>query len=161
MLSINWTMVMVMLNFLILLYLMAAFLYKPMMKFLDERGEKIKKDLADAERNRLESEEMLHKREEQLKTTRQEARQIIDEAESRAKGVAERIIKEGEMMRANILSEAEEQKKVLIEKAKEDLTKELMELSAGLASKMIMASIDKYDQEKIVTEYLSKWDKNA
>lgn len=72
-------------NFLILLFILKRFVYKPMLAFLDERAGKIESGLqnADAATKRLEEAEKEHK--ELLTKAQAEARGIVEEALAAAK----------------------------------------------------------------------------
>ena len=67
-------------SFSILLFLISKFLYKPVVKLLDERAEKIKKGLDDAETASKNAENAAEKIEEELAKARQEGKKLIESA---------------------------------------------------------------------------------
>ncbi len=157
MMSLNWTMVLTIINFLILMYILYVFLYKPLLEFLDKRAEKIRNDLETAEKSRIEAEELLKKREEQLREARLEAKKIIEDAEVKAREQAKKILEDAENLKSSILKEAEEQKEHIINEAKKELIKEVISLSTFIAEKLIKENLENINQEKIIKEYLEKW----
>ena len=67
-------------SFAILVFLLTRFLYKPVVKLLDERAEKIKKGLSDAESASKGAEEAASKIEEELSQARLEGKKLIEAA---------------------------------------------------------------------------------
>ena len=68
MISINGTLLFQFLNFFVLVAILAKFAYKPMLKVLEERRNKISSDLNDAEQSRLAAEKLKADYEQQLQT---------------------------------------------------------------------------------------------
>ena len=67
-------------SFAILVFLLTRFLYKPVVKLLDERAEKIKKGLSDAETASKGAEEAASKIEEELSQARLEGKKLVEAA---------------------------------------------------------------------------------
>ena len=80
MVNVNWTIVAQILNFVILLWVLAKFAYKPLIKAMENRRNRIIKDLDTAEQTRLDAEALKAQYTEQLSNARQEATQIVDKA---------------------------------------------------------------------------------
>ena len=66
-----------MLNFFILVWILARFAYKPLVSMMQERKERIAKDLADAQAARNEAEQFKADYAAQIANARQEAQQIV------------------------------------------------------------------------------------
>ena len=69
-----------MLNFFILVWLLARFAYKPLLAMMTERKERIAKDLEAAEKARVEAEGFKADYAAQIAKARQEAQQIVEKA---------------------------------------------------------------------------------
>lgn len=67
-------------NFLILLFLLKKFLYRPILKILDERKKKIAESIINAEQIKQELLEIQGEREKKLQQAAKEAKKIIEEA---------------------------------------------------------------------------------
>lgn len=91
------------LNFGVLFFILAKFLFRPIMKILDERSEKIREGLALTEKNReaeerieKKSKEILGKAEKQsakiIETARTESKQLGKELIQTAKAEAEKVV---------------------------------------------------------------------
>lgn len=93
-------------NFLILLYILKRFLYKPILKVLDERKKKVEESLKKTEEierrlNELSLEEekrilrAVSEGEKIIKQAKDAGVQLIEEAKLKADGLAEKIVQEG------------------------------------------------------------------
>ena len=80
MVSINATLIAQILNFIVLLWVLAKFAYKPLIKAMDDRRNRIINDLDTAEQTRLDAEALKAQYVEQLANARQEATDIVDKA---------------------------------------------------------------------------------
>ena len=114
-------------NFLIIFFVLKKYLYKPVLKLLDERKNKIVKGLKDAEESTKLLEQTLQKEEKILKDAQSKARELIEEAK-----------KQNEQMLKN--SEEETNKKInkMLKDAREQITYE-----TGLAEKRLETNISK------------------
>lgn len=113
------------LNFLVLMWLLKRFLYKPILNAITAREKHIADRLADA----LEKEAQAQKEQDEFKKKResfekQEA-QLLSEAKTEASAI-----------RANLLKKAEHDTEALRSKKKEALQKELDDLSADILKQM-------------------------
>jgi len=113
MLSFNFTSVLQIMNFIILMVLLTKFLYKPFLNMMDERKNKVATDLSKAEELRKDAEVYRKEMHKELEQAREEARQIIEAASERAK-----VFEEEQKNRAK--SEAMK----IIEDAKREIEKE-------------------------------------
>ena len=107
-LGINWSvMIAQIVNFAILLFILGRFVYKPVMRMLDERREGI----ADAARREKQIAEklsgMASEREKLLAEARAESQRIIDEAKSGGETVQKRLLGEAQAEIARLRLEAE------------------------------------------------------
>src|ERR687886_164964 len=100
-------------NFLILLFLLQRFAYRPLLRIMDERSTRIRSDLDEARRLREEGERDRETYRSQLSRARDEARSILEEAN----GVAGRI-------RTQALTDAEAQNTALLQRARDEIERE-------------------------------------
>ena len=132
-----------MVNFTIVLLVLYKFAYKPILKILNDRTEKIDKGLKDAENAARKMEEMTEKEKEILGEAKKEAQKIITEAEKVGTKNKEEIIIESNKQAEKILVDAE--KKIESEK-----TKMFTEVKAEVAD-LIVAATGKIINEKLDT----------
>ena len=79
-------------SFLILLFVLSKLLYKPVIKMLDERAERIKTSLSAAEKANEDAALSAEKIEKELISARQEGQKIIDQAKKLSEESAELLI---------------------------------------------------------------------
>ena len=85
MIDINATLIAQMLNFLVLVVLLRIFAYKPIVKMLKEREERIAGSIKKADDDAAAAEATLKQYQEQLAGARVKAQEIIDKAEKRTR----------------------------------------------------------------------------
>ena len=93
-------------NFILLVLLLYRLLYKPVRTFLDNRTAEIEGQIKRAQENEAASIALRQQLEEQVKDSRQQARQFLDEATKRA-----------EALQAEMLQEAREEAAAIIRRA--------------------------------------------
>ena len=128
-------------NFSIVLWVLYKFAYKPILKTLNDRTERIEKGLKDSEEASVKLTEMMEKEKEILTKAKKEAQEIIKKSEGEAKKNAE-----------DILEQAKEQNKKMIDVAKESIEQEKRKILAEAKSEiagLVMAATEKVIGEKI------------
>ncbi len=73
------------LSFLLVFFFLQHFVYPPMRKILDERRKTIEFSLEESQKNRIEAKKLFDQAEDQLKGVRQDAQQILSDAQRRGK----------------------------------------------------------------------------
>ncbi|MEW6584130.1 MAG: F0F1 ATP synthase subunit B [Nitrospirota bacterium] len=131
MLDINWTFFAMLINFLVLLFILNAILFQPLLKIFQERESKVKGDL-DTAKN------MNTKREENIAGLNRE----LADARSKAKTTFETLRTEGAQNQKEVLSSAESEAVSILEKAKAEIKTE-----AEKARQALRADVDKFSDE--------------
>jgi len=128
-------------NFAVLVLVLWRFGYKPILKFLDERKEKIEQGVLDAKKAMAKLEEISDKEKEIIKRAKKEALIILEKAR-----------KQGDKNRKEIIDEAKEEIGQIIneEKAKIQVEKgeTLKEIKREIAD-LVIKSVEKVLEEKI------------
>ena len=156
MVDINWTLAAQIVNFLILLAIVSWFGYKPIMKAMEERQNRIANDLKNAEDIREEALKVKKEYERQLAEARGEAQTIIDKANKTAKEAYEQMLAQAREEQENIFKTA----KMQIEREKAnallEVRSEVVSLSMQLASKVVEKKIDAETDQKLINEFLDE-----
>ena len=160
MITINSTLIAQILNFLILVFILKKLAYKPVVRMLKARQDRIQESLDKADAEAAEADKTLAEYKAQLASTRIKAQEIIDNANKRAQQEREDSIQqtkhEIERMRTAAKAEIARDR----ERAQEQIKSEIVTLSLLAASKVIGAQIDEKSNEKIVTDFVEKLDKD-
>ncbi len=154
MVDLNITMLWEVVNFLVLMYLLKRFLYKPVTEMLDSRRQKIKGDLEQARRQKEEAHRLKEQHQRELNEARQKAQQIIDEAEDRGEERAQEIIAEAqdeaERIKERNLAEIEQAR----QEAADELRREVASISMMVASKFLREKLDEEEHEELIQQYI-------
>lgn len=128
-------------NFLVLLFILRRYAYRPMLEFLEKRSDRIEQGLKDAEAAQSKLAQMEAKEKETLALARDEARAIVNAAETSAKKRdAERLV-ETEAKTKRFLEEA-------VIKIEEEKQRALSEAKQEIAS-VVALSVEKILKEKV------------
>ena len=135
-------------SFAILVFLLTRFLYKPVVKLLDERAEKIKKGLSDAE--------TASKGEEELSQARLEGKKLVEAAREASNQLRE---DEKEKIAVEISQMMEKAKKEINserDSAILELKNRFGELVVDAAGKVIEKEIDEKSHSELITKALEE-----
>lgn len=135
MLNLNWNIIWIFVNIIILFLLLRIFLYKPVMKILDKRAASIKKSLDDAEDAKKDAAELKAKYASELKDAGARADAIIKEATDNAKVQREKIIDKAKNDADNIIKSAEKQIELDREQAMKEMRSEIADIALRAAHK--------------------------
>ena len=143
-------------NFAILLFILKRFLYKPILKVLEERKNKIATSMKQSEQIQKKFEEMEIKQQEILDNARKESTQIVDEAKSEAKTLSSQIQTEASNQADQTLKRVQEtldhEKQKMVSEAK----KEIVNVVTLATQKVVGKVMTKRDKDQIVTEVLNE-----
>ncbi len=143
-------------SFAILVFLLSRFLYKPVVKLLDERAEKIKKGLSDAESASKGAEEAASKIEEELSQARLEGKKLVEAAREASNQLRE---DEKEKISAEISQMMEKAKKEINserDSAILELKNRFGELVVDAAGKVIEKEIDEKSHSELINKALEE-----
>ncbi|MCL5783857.1 MAG: F0F1 ATP synthase subunit B [Patescibacteria group bacterium] len=130
-------------NFLLLLFILKKFLYKPILKVLDERKQKIADSLKNADEIEKKLGQISQEREEALRKAAKDAEVILQEATQ----TADKIITQAHQKAGKDIEKLVEQSKESLKLEREKLHQEIRMEIAGL----VVASLQKVTG-KVITE---------
>lgn len=147
---------MAMVNFFVLLFIVKKFLYTPILNVLDERARVVSDTLSSADETKKEAEALKASYELTLKDAHKEAKEILASAN-----------KMGENEKERILKEAQEEVKLLNERAKAELEREkidaflslkneVADLALGASEMILSREVKREDHQSAIDAYLSK-----
>ncbi len=113
-------------NFLVMVAILTKFLYKPILKALRDRGDKIAEGLAYTEKAKTEAEKTESKRQHILQEAKEEGAAIIEESK-----------KSGKLQEAEIVAKAHDEARAVVEKGKADIEMERVDMEKKVREQMI------------------------
>jgi F-type H+-transporting ATPase subunit b len=141
-------------NFLLLLYLLNRFAYGPVVAMFDARALRIQTDLENAKAMREEAELDRTSRRDQLNKARDEARAIIEEANSVAARLREQALIDAEATVALMLLRGREEVVREREVVVTELRRDVANLAILAASRVVDRNLDSADSRRLVDEAL-------
>lgn len=144
----------VIVNFLILVFVLSKFIYKPFLAALDNRRKKIQEtfDAADAVSRRADAK--LAKYERRIAHVEEESRAIMRESKKRAEAQAQQIIDDATKQAGEIIARAERAVEMERVKALEDMRQEIAELALLAAEQIVEKEVDKTGQDAIIDDVI-------
>jgi F-type H+-transporting ATPase subunit b len=143
-------------NFAVLFILLKIFLYKPILKMLDERAKKTQEGMELAEATKKEYEQAKAEVQRQIEKGRQEGQTIVAQA-----------VQAGERLKGESREEAVKQAQTIIDRTRAELAterdqlvgrlrKEFVDISIAAAEKVIKETLDKEKHKKLIEETLQQ-----
>ena len=158
MFNFNMTLVAQIVNFLILVLVLAKFAYKPLLKAMADRQARIAGDLAAAEKERLAAEQLRGEYQLQMQEARQQAQAIIDKAAKTAEQMKQEILEEARAEHARMLKNAQLEIARQTDAAMAGIRGEVVAMTVAAAAKIIEKEMNTETNEKLVTEFIEKLD---
>ncbi|MBQ2063832.1 MAG: F0F1 ATP synthase subunit B [Firmicutes bacterium] len=144
-------------NFVILIGILAKFLYKPFLKILDERRQKIQDALDSAEAMNRRADEKMDAYTKRIANVESEGREIIREAKSKADQEARAILDDAGERASKMITDARDEIERDKARAREDMKGEIKDLALLAASKILEEEIAPNErQEQIVDQILKE-----
>ncbi|MCM0582579.1 F0F1 ATP synthase subunit B [Weissella diestrammenae] len=148
--------VFVLLSFVVLLFFIGKFAWKPVVKIMQDRADKIANDLDSAEQAKSEAEQLAEKRTAELQATQAQATTIINNAKETADQRGEDIIAEAKQnadsLKVKANAEIDQERVEAMASVKNDVA----ELSVSIAQKIIQKELKLDDQKALIDAYIGE-----
>ncbi len=152
-----WTLV----SFAITFFVLRKYAFGPIQKIIDERRERIRSSLEEADRARDEARKLLEEHRAVRARARQDAEDILAETRRVAESMRERVREETEADRQRRLEETRRQIEAETERALEQIRTEVGELALVAAERVTRKSLDAPDQRRLIEEAVRDLDFSA
>lgn len=153
--SINiWDILISFANLAILFFLLKKFLYKPVKAVLETRQSQLDEQYAAAAAAQSEADASREAYNAKLEGAHAEADSIIHEATASASRRSEKIVAEARSKADEIIRQGELEAEMEKKKAQETIRREITEVSAAMAEKLLMREMDTNDHRQMIDEFL-------
>jgi F-type H+-transporting ATPase subunit b len=142
------------LTFLVLLWLLAKFAWRPLLQALESRQELIRKSLDDAQEAKRELERLHVESAQILKEARVQADSIITQTRADGERLREEMRQKARTEAEGIVRNAERQIQLETARALQQIRHEAADLSVMIASKLLQRNLSKEDNERLIEEAL-------
>ncbi len=160
MIDLNATFFAQILNFLILVAILRALCYKPVVRMIKAREDKIAESLAKADSDVAAAESLKKDYQAQLAEAREKAQAIVDKAEKVAASNREASIQDTKREIEQMKKAAQAEIQRDHERAADQLKKEIVALSLLAAGKVVEKNLGASENEALVGDFIDKLDKD-
>jgi len=152
----DYTLVATIISFLLLVWLLAAKAWGPLMKIMEERRTHIESMLAQAENERRQAEQIKREYQEEMRKARQDAQEVIAKAtkvsETRAKEILAASHEEAEKIKKSALVDIERER----DRAVTEVRAQVADLSVLVAEKIIRQKLDMKGQGDLIEQFIQE-----
>lgn len=143
-------------NFVLLLIILQKVAYKPVLKMLKERSEKIEKSIKQAEKIEKELKNTEKIKLAEIKKAKEEAQKIINEAIKSSEKKSQEAVEKIKIKTQEVVEMAKREIRLEKENSIKEAKKEISDIALQIATKIIGNNIDDSRQKKLVDKALSK-----
>ena len=144
------------LSFIILFYLLAKVAYPGLKKGMENRSEKIRTSIDEADRAKSEAQRILDEYQRQLADARSESARIIEEARQAADRLRQDLKRQAETEVSELRARAKEDIQAQVQRAMADLQSRVGELAIELAEKVVERSLDRETNMQLIENYINQ-----
>ena len=144
------------LSFIALFFVLAKFAYPGIKKGMEDRANKIRNSIDEAERTRAEAQGILDQYQRQLSDAKNEAGRIIEEARQAADKLRQDLRRQAEAEVAELRQRAQDDIRAQVDRATADLQHRVAELSIELAEKVVERNLDRQTQTALIESYINQ-----
>ena len=151
----QWTALFTLLNTLTVIFVGTKFLFKPIMKMIQERQKEIDDLYADANKAKESAETMQTEYEARLGEAQAASERIVKEAVSRGQAREEEIIRQANAEASAIMDKAAADIAMEKKKAINDAKDEISDLALAIAGKVVGRELNADDQSQLVDDFIN------
>jgi F-type H+-transporting ATPase subunit b len=144
--------------FLIVVFVLKKWAFGPIQSMIDERRERIRRTLQEADEARAEARKLLEEHRQLIGQARSEAEEILSEARQVGRSMEQRVKEETEADRQRRLEETKRQIEAETRRALEQIRAEVADLTVIAAEKVTRKTLDDKDQRRLIDEAIGELD---
>ncbi len=149
-----WTLI----AFAITFFVLRRYAFGPIQRVIDERRERIRQSIEEADRARAEARDLLEEHRKLVGKAKQEAEEILAEGRRVAESQRERVREETEADRQRRLEETKRQIEAETQRALEQIRAEVAELTLVATAKVTGKVLDRDDHRRLIEDAISDLD---
>src|SRR2546421_7292827 len=154
--SLDRSLIVQLINFVILLVILTRLLYKPFLAKMQERTAAIQKSLEEAQAARAEAARQQEENEARLRAAHAEAAAIRAQALKEAAEEQKRLVGAARAESQRLIDSARAQLEADVRRARDELRREVAELATAVAEKLIRKSLRDEDHRRLLAEAIAK-----
>jgi len=154
--NLNFTLILQIASFIILMGFLTRFLYKPIIKILDERKDSVAKMLRDAQASQETAKKYAEQTRHDLDMVNNKALQIKEEARRVSDAERLKIIKEAKEQALALIEEAKAQGRKELEAVKSELKRQIADISMEAAKRILARELTQKDHKRLIDECIKE-----
>ena len=143
-------------NVVLLFVILRLLLYKPVVKFMNERAERIAKKLDDAEALSSEAQGKMDEYNQLMAGSKKEIDKMFDETTDKAAKQADQIVRDAEIRASEILRQAREAAQSEHDRIFAQMQGEVVDMAINIASKVLTREVTAKDNKAIIDKFFEK-----
>jgi len=143
-------------NFFLLLVLLQLFLYKPIMKMLDRRAQRIKEGVEAADQSKEQASAAEADVAKRLDEARQQGQALVAQAQEAAARIQDEAQSQARRETDTMLERARSESQMERDQAIAELRSEFADLTVSAAEKVIGQSLDRQAHQRLIDEVLTE-----
>lgn len=143
-------------SFLIMLWVLKRYAWKPLLAVLDARREKIQGEFDTIENGKKENENLKKEYEKKLREIDVQARAKIQEAVAEGNELSMEIQNAAHAKAQEIVSRAKEELQKEVYKARTKLKDELVDMTLSATEKVVQLNLNKDNQKKLINDFIEQ-----
>jgi len=143
-------------NFLLVMLVLWKFAYKPIMKMLDDRSERIEKSMKDAEHVEKRVAALEDERKQVVSEARAEAAKVMELARTDAEAMKTEMVEKAKREVERVVANGKGQLKSDQEAMMREARKELVEIAVAAAKKVLVEAVDEKKSASLAEEVVRK-----
>lgn len=151
-----WTALFTLLNTLTVIFVGTKFLFKPVMKMIEDRQKEIDDIYRDADDAKQQAQAMQAEYQQKLNTAQQTSERIVKDAVARAQTREEEIIRQANADAGAIMDKAAADIALEKKKAINDAKNEISGLAVAIAGKVVERELSEADQSELIDRFISE-----
>lgn len=156
-----WTALFVLLNTLAVIFVGTKFLFKPVMKMIQERQQEIDTMYSDADKAKQNAKALETEYNQKLAVAQETSERIVKEAVARGQGREEEIIRQANREASAILDKAAADIALEKKKAINDAKDEISDMALAIAGKVVGRALNAEDQADLVDHFINELGEDA
>ncbi len=144
--------------FLILLWVLKRFAWKPLLDLMEEREERIRSEFAAIEWQQKETDSLKRSYEEKLDQIEATAKKLSQEEVQKGRAIAKQIEQEAHQKGREIIGNAHIAAKDEIVKAKQELKEDIIKLTMKATEAVLKKDLDSNRQKELIAQYVAEAD---
>ncbi|MBP5091091.1 MAG: F0F1 ATP synthase subunit B [Bacilli bacterium] len=151
-----WDFVIQLIAFIVLIFIVFHFAYKPVKKLLKERGDYIEKNIKDSEKSKVEAAQYAKESQENIAKSREEANRIVAESKKQATIEAESIKTQAKEEVIALKKSAEEEIALAKKKSEQDVQREIVGVAIAASEAVLGREVNKEDEERLLNDFVKE-----